>query len=294
MTTSFIQDYTKRVNGYLSLLLSYEEQKPAHLYEAIRYVCAGGKRIRACLVYAAAELFPNTSSAILDKLAASVELIHAYSLVHDDLPAIDNDALRRGQPTCHIAFDEATAILVGDALQTLAFEVITTSEPGINPQQLLSCVHLLAKASGAMGMIAGQAFDLQAVGKNITLRELDEMHRLKTGALISASVTLGALASPHATPPQLDALHTFGETIGLAFQIQDDILDAEGVTEVLGKTAKADEALNKPTYVSLMGLEQAKIRAENLYLEALDELAPFGEHAKHLRDIAHFIVHRAM
>jgi len=292
MTTTFIQDCTKRVNGYLSLILSYEEQKPERLYEAIRYACAGGKRVRACLVYAAGALFPDTPPAVLDRLAASAELIHAYSLIHDDLPAMDNAELRRGQPTCHVAYDEATAILVGDALQALAFEVITTPEPGINPQQLLSCVHILAKASGSLGMIAGQAFDLEAVGKKLSLVELDEMHKLKTGALISASVTLGALASPHATPPQLEALHIFGETIGLAFQIQDDILDAESSTEILGKTSQSDQFLNKPTYASLMSLAEAKIRAENLYLTALDELTPFGERANHLREIAQFIIQR--
>jgi len=288
----FVTDCHNRINTYLSKVLADSDQHSQQLSAAMHYVCNGGKRIRACLVYAAGALFTDTPPAILDKFACAVELIHAYSLVHDDLPAMDNDDLRRGKPTCHIAFDEATAILVGDALQALAFEVMCTEEPDISASQLLRCSHILAKASGGVGMVAGQMIDLQAVGKTLSMAQLDAMHHLKTGAIINASVILGALASQQARDEQIAALRNFGEAIGLAFQIQDDILDVESSTEKLGKTVGSDQQLNKPTYVTIMPLAQAKLRADELYQQALTQLDAFGDRAQHLRAMARLIVKR--
>lgn len=258
------------------------------LAEAMSYsLTNGGKRIRPLLVYAAAQAIAPCQH--LDWPAAAVEAIHAYSLVHDDLPAMDDDDLRRGKPTTHIAFDEASAILAGDALQTLAFELLAHAP--FSAEQRLAFVCTLARASGARGMVLGQAIDLEAVNCQLTLAQLERMHRHKTGALISAAVELGATAAG-ATDTQRLALAHYAEAIGLAFQVQDDILDVTSDTATLGKTQGADQALNKPTYVSLLGLSGAQARVAELHRDALDALQPFDQGAEPLRELADYIVQR--
>jgi geranylgeranyl diphosphate synthase type II len=265
------------------------------LSEAMRYsLFNGGKRVRPILVYASGlavspGLTPEGWST-LDHIACALEAIHAYSLVHDDLPAMDDDDLRRGKPTCHIAFDEATAILAGDALQTLAFELLCET-PGLNDNTKLELLRQLTRAAGARGMVLGQALDLAAVNQPLDLGQLENMHRHKTGALISASVTMGATACG-ATPAQLQALETYAAAIGLAFQVQDDILDVTADTTTLGKQQGADAARNKPTYVSLAGLEGARKMAADLHQQALAALADFDERAQPLRQLATYIVER--
>ena len=260
----------------------------------------GGKRVRAILVYAAAQAvsdihppadYTAVDSTACDIAAAALECIHAYSLIHDDLPAMDNDDLRRGKPTCHIAFDEATAILAGDALQCLAFEALANIK-NLAAADKLAMVLALAKASGDKGMAAGQAIDLAAVDNQLALTQLETMHGLKTGALIRASVELGARAAGSATSKQLHNLDLYARAIGLAFQVQDDILDVTSSTEVLGKQQGADEALNKPTYVSLLGLTAARAKAQNLHQQALSALEAFGEQAEPLRQLSGYIISR--
>ena len=234
----------------------------------MRYaVLGGGKRLRPLLVYATGLSF-GADLALLDPAAAAVELIHCYSLVHDDLPAMDDDDLRRGRPTCHKAFDEATAILVGDALLTLAFTVLTSHDQSWSSNSRLQAVGALAEAAGASGMVGGQMLDIEAEDKKISLPELENLHRLKTGALIKASVRLGALAGGCADAKLLSQMDEFAATIGLAFQVQDDLLDVESTTEILGKRAGADEALNKSTYPSLLGLAESKRYLQSLYQQA--------------------------
>jgi len=229
----------------------------------------------------------------LDAPAAAVELIHSYSLVHDDLPAMDDDDLRRGQPTTHRAFDEATAILAGDALQVLAFSLLARDRAtGVSPEARLKMIQILADASGTEGMAGGQALDLSAVGRQINLEELEAMHRLKTGALIRASVLLAAACAPSLNAAEWDALDGYSQDIGLAFQIQDDILDVEGNTEDLGKTIGADAARAKPTYPSVLGLSAAKTRARELQRRASDRLLLLGERAKILTWLAAYVVDR--
>jgi geranylgeranyl pyrophosphate synthase len=229
----------------------------------------------------------------LDSPAAAVELIHVYSLVHDDLPAMDDDDLRRGRPTCHRAFDEATAILVGDALQALAFAVLADDTRGHqDPAARLAMIRVLAQATGTSGMAGGQAVDLAAVGQNLTVAEIENMHRRKTGALIEGSVLLGALAAGVTAGPRLEALRHFGAAIGLAFQIQDDILDVEGDSSLLGKSTGTDAAHNKPTYPSTAGLGAARARARQLRDDAISALQPLGTGATVLADLAHFVVSR--
>jgi len=226
--------------------------------------------------------------------AAAVELVHVYSLVHDDLPAMDNDDLRRGRPTCHRAFDEATAILVGDALQALAFDVLAHDEAGnVSAIARLAMIRTLAHASGTSGMAGGQAIDLASVGQVLTPAAVENMHRRKTGALIEASVLLGATAAGIEAGATLDALKRFGADVGLAFQIQDDILDIEGETAVLGKSVGKDVADNKPTYPSTIGLPAARARAQELCERAIAALAPLGKRADALADLARFIVNRS-
>jgi farnesyl diphosphate synthase len=253
----------------------------------------GGKRVRPVLVYA-------TGSALgvpleqLDGPACAIEFIHAYSLVHDDLPAMDDDDLRRGKPTCHRAYDEATAILVGDALQSLAFEVLS-GDPAMvaEPARRLALIRELALASGSRGMAGGQAIDIAAEGKRLSLEQLQMMHRYKTGALLKASVRLGALSCPLTTVQQHEALDRYAEAVGLAFQIRDDILDVEADTATLGKPQGSDEARRKPTYTSLLGLDGAKSKARTLHEEAMNSLAGFGSEADPLRWISAYIVERA-
>lgn len=295
MTTnlsSFLTTCRSQVNALLDARLPAVQEPAAILKQAMRYSALdGGKRVRAALVYGAAQAVSGTAFlATCDSAACAVELVHAYSLVHDDLPAMDDDALRRGKPTCHIAFDEATAILVGDTLQTLAFECLATDE-ACSPALRCQLVTLLARASGHAGMVAGQALDLAAEGQHITLAELETLHQHKTGALIAASVSMGALIAG-ASSAQLAALTRFSHAIGLAFQVKDDILDIEGTTEALGKQQGADLTLQKSTYPSLLGLDHAKAYAETLYQQAQSALDGFGDNGAVLSQLAHFIVNR--
>lgn len=248
---------------------------------------AGGKRLRPLLVYMAGQALGAKDDA-LDAPAAAIELIHAYSLIHDDLPAMDDDDLRRGQPTVHKAFDEASAILAGDALQALAFEVLASNA---HPR-LSHLVHTLASASGRDGMVAGQSLDLDAVGDHPDVDALAHMHAHKTGALIVAAVRLGGLVAVDDDDPRLDALTRYARAIGLAFQIHDDILDVTGDTVTLGKTSGADAARAKPTYPSLLGLAGAQRKAHSLIDEAIAALAPLGERAAPLADLAHYMIER--
>ncbi|UXJ53685.1 (2E,6E)-farnesyl diphosphate synthase [Pseudomonas citronellolis] len=282
-----------RVDAALETLFTPPREDLQRLYQAMRYsVVNGGKRVRPLLAYAACEALGG-DPARADGAACAVELIHAYSLVHDDLPAMDDDDLRRGQPTTHIAFDEACAILAGDGLQALAFEVL--AEARLNPQDAetrLAMVTALARAAGSAGMVGGQAIDLEAVGRKIDQAALETMHRHKTGALIEASVRLGALASGQADAERLEALARYAGAIGLAFQVQDDILDVESDTATLGKTQGKDQAHDKPTYPALLGLEAAKAYALALRDQALAALEGFGEGAEPLRELARYIVER--
>jgi farnesyl diphosphate synthase len=266
---------------------------PTILHEAMRYsVLGGGKRVRPLLVYLAGEAV-GVSPEALDAPAVAVELIHAYSLVHDDLPAMDNDDLRRGRPTCHRVFGEAMAILAGDALQAHALHVIAQAKEGnLSPAQRLAMIDTLAGASGSLGMAGGQALDLAAVGRRLTLEELENMHLHKTGALIRASVRLGALASATVTEVMLARLDGYARCIGLAFQVQDDILDIEGETETIGKPQGSDVARNKPTYPNLLGLDGAKAVAERLYKDALGAIEILGTQGENLRAMADYIVRR--
>ncbi|HEX2605698.1 MAG TPA: farnesyl diphosphate synthase [Oxalicibacterium sp.] len=263
---------------------------PQRLHEAMHYaVLDGGKRVRPLLVFAAGALFHADDDA-LARAAAAVEMIHAYSLVHDDMPCMDDDALRRGKPTVHVKYDEATALLVGDALQSQAFDILSSGK--LPPQRRLAMVHLLARASGSLGMCGGQAIDLASVGLQLSLEELEQMHRLKTGALLRASVLLGALAGKELSDSETQALDAYSRAIGLAFQVVDDVLDATADSATLGKTAGKDAADNKPTYVSLLGLDASRALAEKLRTDAHRALEQFGEQARHLRDIADLIVQR--
>jgi len=277
----------------LERYLPAASRPPRRLHEAMRYAClGGGKRVRAVLVYAAGDTL-GAARKTLHAPACAVEIIHAYSLVHDDLPAMDNDDLRRGQPTCHKAYDEATALLAGDALQALAFDILADAHNhSLSAEQKLSMCSVLAAASGSQGMAGGQAIDLASVGRPMDLPALEAMHRLKTGALIRASARLGALAATKVRPGDLAALERYAGCIGLAFQIRDDVLDVEGSTETLGKRQGADEALNKPTYPALLGLEESKRKARMLHEEAVAALEVFGPRAEFLRELAGFIVSR--
>jgi len=289
-----LEKYQSRIEQVLDRLLSLPDSGTARLRDGMRYsVLGGGKRLRPALVYTTGESL-GAPLEQLDVAAAAVELVHAYSLVHDDLPAMDDDDLRRGRPTCHRAFDEATAILVGDALQALAFDVLAHDTSGaITPSARLSMIRLLARASGTSGMAGGQAIDLASVGQPLTESALEDMHRRKTGALIECSVMLGATAAGLGAGAELDALRRFGADIGLAFQIQDDILDIEGETAVIGKSAGADLARNKPTYPSTLGIEGARSRAKVLCDTAIAALAPLGARANALVDLARFVVSRS-
>lgn len=288
-----IARYQRRTEDVLDRALALQDPGTPRLREAMRYsALGGGKRLRPILVYSTGEALGGSLTS-LDVPAAAVELIHVYSLVHDDLPAMDDDELRRGRPTCHRAFDEPTAILAGDALQALAFEVLATHAGGPpDAPSRLAMIRVLSAAIGTSGMAGGQAIDLAAVGRKLELAELENMHRRKTGALIQASVLLGAIAAGVAQGERYDALGRFGAAIGLAFQIQDDILDVEGATETLGKTARADIAKSKPTYPSTMGLDAARQAAVALRDQAVASLSPLGSDAEPLIALAHFVVSR--
>jgi len=264
---------------------------PVRLHQAMRYaVLGGGKRVRALLVHAAGQLCDAAPEA-LDAAAAAVELIHAYSLVHDDLPCMDDDDLRRGKPSCHKQFDDATALLVGDALQSLAFQEL--ANPGLLPEagRQVAMIQILAQASGSRGMAGGQAIDLDSVGTHLNQTELEFMHIHKTGALIRAAALLGAHCGT-ADAAMVDAIDHYAKHIGLAFQVVDDILDSEADSATLGKTAGKDAAQNKPTYVTILGPERAKQLARELHGSALERLAPFGGRALRLEQIAAFITQR--
>lgn len=286
------QARTSRFQAALDQALPSADTYPARLHAAMRYACEGGKRLRALLVYGSGEALGLPPDR-LDSSALAVELIHAYSLVHDDLPAMDDDALRRGQPTCHIRFGEATAILAGDALQALAFEVLTSDAAlAAHPARGLRMARLLAEACGSIGMAGGQAFDLDAVGQSLSPTELERMHVHKTGALIRAAVVLGALGAGCEDEDQLRALARYGHCVGLAFQIRDDILDIEGDTAVIGKTQGADLARDKPTYPAILGLDESRRLARTLRDEALRLVAPLGARAIDLEDLAHYAIDR--
>jgi farnesyl diphosphate synthase len=283
----------QQLESVLDHCLPAESMVPRHLHQAMRYATLeGGKRVRPLLACAAGELV-DADQKNLYRIGAALEMIHAYSLVHDDMPCMDNDVLRRGKPTCHVAYGEANALLVGDALQTLAFEVMSSEMPGVSAAQQLAMVHMLARASGHAGMAGGQAVDLAGVGQALTLPELEYMHLLKTGALIRASVCLGARAGRALDPSDSERLDFFAKRIGLAFQVVDDILDCAADTATLGKTAGKDAAQNKPTYVSLMGLAEARRFARELRDEGFDALACFGPSAQRLKDLADYIVDRS-
>jgi farnesyl diphosphate synthase len=282
--------YQARAEAALDVRLPAGTEVPAQLHAAIRYsTLGGGKRIRPALVYATGEIL-GVPPESLDAAAAAVEMIHAYSLIHDDLPAMDNDDLRRGRPTCHKAFDEATAILAGDALQVLAFESLADAPVGA--AERIAMVRILARASGTHGMAGGQAIDLASVGQTLSAEQVEQMHRYKTGALLEASVQLAiALAGQETTPASI-ALCRYARAIGLAFQIVDDLLDIEGDPSLLGKTIGADLARGKPTYPAAVGLPAARRKAEELMDEAEAALSPFGESARMLRWLGGYIVHR--
>jgi len=289
---SWVAARQSHFEGVLRELLPRPDIAPQRLHEAMRYaVLDGGKRVRPLLAFAAGELV-GAETARVDVAAASVELIHAYSLVHDDMPCMDDDVLRRGKPTCHKQYDEATALLVGDALQTLAFQLLAEHRLNDDASRQLEMVRLLATASGSRGMAGGQAIDLASVGKSLTLPELEFMHIHKTGALIRAAILLGAYCGSRLEAAQMDRLDRFGKLIGLAFQVVDDVLDCEADTATLGKTAGKDADNDKPTYVSLLGIQGARDMAQRLHREALESLAGFGDSAQRLRELADFIVLR--
>lgn len=275
----------------LERFLPSENQVPHTLHEAMRYVTlGGGKRLRPLLVLAASELGDADQNAVEQAMAA-IEMVHVYSLVHDDMPAMDNDSLRRGKPTCHVKYGEATALLVGDALQTQAFDVLSRPT-GLPAERQIAMLSTLAKASGSLGMAGGQAIDLANVGKTMNQAQLEQMHSLKTGALIRAAVVLGALACPDLDSDDVRTLNNYAAKLGLAFQVIDDVLDCEADTATLGKTAGKDSDNDKPTYVKLMGLQAARTYAETLTTEAAALLEPFGAKALHLRLLAEFVTAR--
>ena len=292
---STLDTHRARIEAALERLLPPPDPSlpERRLVEAMRYsLLAGGKRLRPVLCLAAAEAVggPNATAADVDRACAAIECVHTYSLIHDDLPAMDDDDLRRGKPTCHRAFDEATAILAGDALQVLAFEMLCEAE-GIRADTRLALLATLASASGISGMVGGQAMDLACVGQAVAQPALERMHALKTGALIRAAVRMGGLLGG-AKAEALDALDRYASAIGLAFQVQDDILDGTGTAAALGKAPGADAARDKPTFLSLMGERAAADYAQALCERAVQALAPFGERAQPLADIARFIVAR--
>jgi farnesyl diphosphate synthase len=300
---SWVARNQARLESVLHELLPRADIAPQRLHEAMRYaVLNGGKRVRPLLAFAAGEL-TGADVARVNVAAAAVELIHAYSLVHDDMPCMDNDVLRRGKPTCHVQYDEATALLVGDCLQSLAFQLLAEHRLSDDATRHLEMIRLLAVATGSRGMAGGQAIDLASVGKALTLPELEFMHIHKTGALIRAAILLGALCSSdiqrgsdkhgnQLDAAQIDRLDHFGKLVGLAFQVVDDVLDCQADTATLGKTAGKDRDNDKPTYVSLLGIQGAHNMAQQLHREALESLAEFGDAARRLRELADFIVLR--
>ena len=291
---SALGHYCDRINKALDQCLPSVPNQSAALHEAMRYaVTNGGKRIRPILVYSTGEALGG-SAKLLNQVACAVELIHAYSLVHDDLPAMDDDDLRRGKPTCHKQFDEATAILAGDALQALAFSLLASNADDIiPPERQLKMITILGEAAGSSGMAWGQAIDLEVVGKPIDLDTLENMHRHKTGALIRASVRLGALTSPNVNEEILEKLDNYASAVGLAFQIVDDILDVTADTDTLGKPQGSDIARDKPTYPSLLGLDGARDHAQHMHQQALTSLEYLPANYNFLRNLSAYIIQRS-
>lgn len=289
----FLQEHQSYVETALDSWLPSADLQPEHLHQAMRYsVLSDGKRIRPVLVYATGQVF-NVARSALDAPACAVEMIHAYSLIHDDLPAMDDDDLRRGRSTCHKAYDEATAILAGDSLQALAFYVLAKDQNIIvSAEQRIKMIDILAHSSGSRGMAGGQSIDLASVGKVLDIAELEKMHIQKTGTLIRGSVELGALSMPDVDTASFDKMSHYARCIGLAFQVQDDILDIESDTETLGKPQGSDIERNKPTYPNLLGIKEAKNVAKQLHREAISSLSEFDEKADPLRWIADYIVQR--
>ena len=290
---SLLAEYRGRIEHNLSRWLPPAATLPKSLHAAMRYATlSGGKRIRPILVYAGG-LAVGAAREALDVPACAVEFIHAYSLIHDDLPAMDDDDLRRGKPSCHRAFDEATAILAGDALQSLAFQLLAKNDAAaISDATRLRMIDILALAAGSRGMVGGQAIDLAATGRELNIAELEDMHIHKTGALIRASVVLGALCGTAAEDARHQQLDHYAKCIGLAFQIRDDILDVEGEAGTMGKNPGMDQQLEKPTYPALIGMAGARLRAKELHAEAMDSLADFDERADPLRWISAYIIER--
>jgi farnesyl diphosphate synthase len=281
-----------RIETLLQTLLPSPEIAPQRLHQAMRYaVLGGGKRARPLLAFAAGELAGADGERVAIA-GTAVELIHAYSLVHDDLPCMDDDILRRGKPTCHVEYDEPTALLVGDALQSLAFQLLAEYRLADDVVTQLEMVKLLASAAGSRGMAGGQAIDLESVGQTLSVPELEFMHIHKTGALIRASALLGARCGNSLNEAELARLDHYAKCVGLAFQVVDDVLDAEASTATLGKTAGKDAQQGKPTYVSTLGVSRSKELAKELRRDALDSLAGFGARALRLRELADFIVLR--
>lgn len=281
-----------RLETFLESQLSKTDREPVRLHGAMRYsVLGGGKRVRPLFSFAAGEL-SGANEERVTVVGAAVELIHAYSLVHDDMPCMDDDVLRRGKPTCHVEYDEATALLTGDSLQSLSFQLLAGHQVADSAQVQLSMIKQLALASGSRGMAGGQAVDLDSVGKALTLPELEFMHIHKTGALIRAAVMLGAQCGNRLNEEQLAQLDHFSKCVGLAFQVVDDVLDSEATTATLGKTAGKDADNNKPTYVSILGVNQARELAESLRQDAFQSLESFGEAADRLRQVTDFIIQR--
>jgi geranylgeranyl pyrophosphate synthase len=283
----------QRVEKALEMRLTSEHILPQKLHAAMRYcVLGGGKRMRPMLTYCTAKTLDISPEAV-DGIACAVEFIHVYSLIHDDLPAMDDDDLRRGKPACHIAFDEATAILAGDALQALAFEILAhDASISASAENRLKMIATLAKASGSQGMVGGQAIDLESVGTSLNLPELENMHIHKTGALIRASVTMATLAKVDIDPDVATKLDHYAKCIGLSFQVKDDILDEESDTATLGKTQGKDKEHAKPTYPALLGMVGAKQKAQELHEKAIESLAIFGAEADLLRDLSLYIIQR--
>jgi len=290
---SSLKHYQQRVNRALNDILPDSPTLKHNLNQAMRYsvIGGGGKRIRPAMVYAAGEA-TGADQDILDIPACAIEMIHAYSLIHDDLPAMDDDDLRRGQATCHVAFDEATAILAGDVLQTHAFEILAASDLLIDDKRRLEMIVLLTSATGSEGMAGGQAIDIAAVGHSLTLEELEAMHRMKTGALIKVSILMGAMCSPEVTEDELTQLGHYADCIGLSFQIQDDILDVVGDTETLGKPSGSDEKMQKPTYPSILGLDASRKLALEQHDRALACIQNMDARADKLRQLSAYIIER--
>lgn len=290
MTTN-IADYQARIERVLQDLLK-SVNTPERLTEAMQYsTLGGGKRMRALLTYAAGTALYAPQSR-LDHVAAALECIHSYSLIHDDLPAMDNDDLRRGKATNHKQYDEATAVLAGDALLTFAFELINGEQSTLSDQQARKISHKLAECAGRSGMVGGQMLDILATETELSLPELENIHRRKTGALIEAAVLCGALCADNVTPAQLEAFTSYAANLGLAFQVIDDVLDIEGSTETLGKTSGADQALGKSTYPAIIGLEQSKQLAQKLYQQAIASIASIGDNTVLLGELANLVVKR--